>query len=498
MYKFIYYLLNLFLGISVAQLLSFNSTAMKLAGLIILAAHSFIIFHIFHDEFLFIIYTLSLCIMGTGDYLGGIAFAPVVVLISYLLFKGKFFIKDKFIGICLLVLFITNILGYLVKNPSDSMDVFQSMVMFTGFIITFIYLQNCKFTQLQVRYIILTTTFLSFILFVVALNQKFVFIDSSLFLLGANPGYPSVSSVKYAFEGRFPSLFGDYELFSEFALLMFILGFSLFMDKNASQYFKLGYSPLLLMIVSFLNILITGTRSGFILIFAFIFLFFIFRSATLFTNKALILGSFLIIMIPIIINFGDLFGFDIISNRLKEIDLTRLSVNSLVTGEEINRGYVYAEGYKRIGEENWTLGYGYGVSHSNSLAWLGNLGPLGSNIKDFHSLYLCIPMIYGWIGGIAYLALIIYTIILLFKSSIKRENSSYRGILTAFAFMFTFFLINEIKINSLRSYNYHFLIWILVAMALAINANSHITNIVRNKTNRTNPKVSSSKFIRED
>ena len=119
--------------------------------------------------------------MGTGDYLGGIAFAPVVVLISYLLFKGKFFIKDKFIGICLLVLFITNILGYLVKNPSDSMDVFQSMVMFTGFIITFIYLQNCKFTQLQVRYIILTTTFLSFILFVVALNQKFVFIDSSLF-----------------------------------------------------------------------------------------------------------------------------------------------------------------------------------------------------------------------------------------------------------------------------------------------------------------------------
>ncbi|HPJ68606.1 MAG TPA: O-antigen ligase family protein [Desulfobacteraceae bacterium] len=484
MYKFSYYLLNLFLGISVAQLLSAHSTALKLVGLIILVAHSFIIFHIFHDEFLFIMYTFSLCIMGTGDYLGGIAFAPLVVLISYLLFKGKFYIRDKFIGICLLVLLFTNILGYLVKNPSDRMDVFQSVIMFTGFIITFIYVQNFKFIQTQVRYILLIATFLSFILFIIALNQKFVFIDSSLFLLGANPGYPSVSSVKYAFEGRFPSLFGDYELFSEFALLMFILGFSLFMDKNASHYFKLGYSPLFLMIFSFLNTLITGTRSGFILIFAFIFIFFIFRMATLFTNKALLLVSFLIIMIPIIINFGDLFGFDVISNRLKEIDLTRLSVNSLVTGEEINRGYVYSEGYKRIGEENWTLGYGYGVSHSNSLAWLGNLGPLGSNIKDFHSLYLCIPMIYGWIGGITYLVLIIYTIVLLFKSSLKKGNTSSRGILTAFAFMFTFFLINEIKINSLRSYNYHFLIWILLAMALAIGFNSHITDKVTNKTGK--------------
>lgn len=482
MYKFIYYLLNLFLGISVAQLLSAHSTALKFVGLIILVAHSFIIFHIFHDEFLFIISTFSLCIMGTGDFFGGIVFAPLVVLVSHLLFKGKVYIKDKFIGICLLILFFTNILGYLVKNPSDRMDVLQSTVMFLGFILTFIYVQNFKFTQVQVRYIILTSVFMSFILFVVALNQKFVFIDSSLFLLGANPGYPSVSSVKYAFEGRFPSLFGDYELFSEFALLMFILGFSLFMDKNASQYFRLGYWPLVLMVFSFLNTLITGTRSGFILIFAFIFIFFIFRTATLFTNKALLLVSFLIIMIPIIINFGDLFGFDVISNRLKEIDLTRLSVNSLVTGEEINRGYVYSEGYKRIGEENWTLGYGYGVSHSNSLAWLGKLGPLGSNIKDFHSLYLCIPMIYGWIGGITYLVLIIYTIVILFKSSIKQENLSQRGILIAFAFMFVFFLINEIKINSLRAYNYHFLIWILLAMAVAISSNNPITRKAKTKT----------------
>jgi len=91
-------------------------------------------------------------------------------------------------------------------------------------------------------------------------------------------------------------------------------------------------------------------------------------------------------------------------------------------------------------------------------------------------------MIYGWIGGITYLVLIIYTIVILFKSSIKQENLSQRGILIAFAFMFVFFLINEIKINSLRAYNYHFLIWILLAMAVAISSNNPITRKAKTKT----------------
>lgn len=478
MYKFVYYILNIFLGICIVQLLAVDTTTVKLVGLVLLIIHSFILFHILHDEFLFIIYSLSLCILGTGDYLGGITLAPLIIIVSYLLFHGRLYIKDKFVGISLLILFITNLLGYMVKNPSDLMDIIQSSVIFLGFVLTFIFIQNFKFTKEQVKYLFQVLTFISILLFVVALNQKYVFIDSSVFLLGANPGYSSVSSVKYAFEGRFPSLFGDYELFSEFALLMFILAFSFFMDKKSTVYYNMGNTPLFLMFFSFLNILITGTRSGFILIFAFIIIYFIFRTATLFSSKALLLISFLVIMIPLIINFGEVLGFDVMTNRLNEIDLRRLSFNSLITGEEINRGYVYAEGYKRIGEENWILGYGYGVSQSNRMAWLGKLGPLGSNIKDFHSLYLCIPMIYGWIGGATYLALIIYSILVLLKSSLRSDNKSQKGILIGFAFLFTFFLINEIKINSLRSYNYHFLIWILLAISISLSSyKPAITNI---------------------
>jgi hypothetical protein len=128
---------------------------------------------------------------------------------------------------------------------------------------------------------------------------------------------------------------------------------------------------------------------------------------------------------------------------------------------------VYAEGYERISEENWVLGYGFGLSSSNDLAWFSKAEVQGRSIRDFHSLYLSIPMIYGWIGSITYLMLIIYILFLSFKRYYMTSDSPLSGINFAFSFLFVFFLFNQIKINSLRVYNYHYLIWILMGLALA-------------------------------
>ncbi|NLM67891.1 MAG: hypothetical protein GX180_12085 [Enterococcus sp.] len=407
--------------------------------------------------------------MGSYDIMGGITLAPLIILIAFFFFKGQFYIKDKFVRFCLLILIITNFLGFLIKNPSDKLDLFQSVILFSGLILTFIFIQNFKFSMSNIKSLFQVLTFISLILFVVALNQKYVFIDSPYLLMGAITGYPSVSSVKIAYDGRFPSLFGDYELFSEFSLLMFILAFSIFMDKNSNKTFDLGNTPFFLMVISFMNILITGTRSGFILLFAFVFLFFLLRTGTLFSGKTILLLSILIIMIPLVINFGDLIGFDVITRRMGEIDMNRLSTSSLVTGEQLNRTYVYAEGHKRLAEDSWILGYGYGKSSANSHAWLGNIGALGIEIRDFHSLYLSLPMIYGWIGGIAYLLLILYVIIKILMNYLNFPNNPIGGLALGFSFIFIFFLINELKINSLRTYNYHFFIWILIGISLSVN-----------------------------
>jgi len=441
---------------------------MKVVGLSLMVIHSFIIFHIFHDQFLFIINLICQSTMGSHDVMGGITLAPLIVIIIFILFKGRLFIKDKVVGFLLLILIITNFMGYLFNSPADTKDLIQSMLIFSGFILTFIFIQSYSFTESNIKSFFQVLTFISVVLFVVALNQKFVFIDSSFFLLGRVPGYSSVSSVSIDYDGRYPSLFCDYELFSEFALLTFILAFSVFMDRDSSKRFG-GGTSMLLMSLSFLNVLITGTRSGFILLFVFIILFFLIRSGTLLSNKAFLLFSVLVVLVLVIMFFGDLLGFELIIERLREIDVKRLSVNNLVTGEQLNRSLVYAEGYKRIGEENWILGYGYGTSAVNSYAWLGNIGSLGFEIRDFHSLYLCIPMIYGWIGGIAYLLIILYVIIKNFRVYLLMQAKPIRGLILGFAFVFMFFLLNELKINSLRTYNYHFLIWILLGIAISLS-----------------------------
>lgn len=473
--KLSYYIIHVLIGLMIAQLLSVDSTIVTIIGLALLIVHSFIIFYLLKDHFLFIVYILSLCLLRTGDLLGGITLAPFLIFISYILFQGKLYVKDIFIRICLFVLVITNLLGYSVKNPSGIADITQSAVIFISLILTFIFIQNFKFTKDHFNIILKIFTSLSVLLFLVALNQKFVFVDSSFPILGAVQGYPSVGSVRFAFEGRFPSLFGDYELFSEFALLMFILSFSLFMDKKSLDYFKFGKTPFILMFFSFMNILITGTRSGFILILVFLFIFFLFRLNAFFSTKTFILFISLAILVPLFIQYGDLVGMDVIVSRLSEIDVKHLSLNSIKTGEEINRSTVYLAGYQRMSEENWLLGYGYGISQSNRMAWFGNLVVFDSSqIKDFHSLYLCIPMIYGWIGSIAYFFLLIYIIFSLLRMCSLPENNPFKGIMFGFTLLFVFFLANEIKINSLRYYNYHYLIWILMGIALATIYNKPI------------------------
>jgi len=178
-------------------------------------------------------------------------------------------------------------------------------------------------------------------------------------------------------------------------------------------------------------------------------------------------------MIPVLIRYGNLVGLDVVMNRLNEINIGQIGVENIQSGEEMNRQLVYAVGYNRLDEENWLLGHGYGTENSNRNAWFGGIG----EIADFHSLYLCFPMIYGWIGGFAYLGLIIYIIFLLFKKFFVSNIRVIECIALGFALLFVFFLINQIKINSLRLYNYHYLIWILLGFAVSITNITSCINV---------------------
>ena len=168
MHKLGYYIIHILIGLVIAQLLLNLSPPIKIIGLILLITHSFIIFYFLNDHFLFVIYIFSLCIMNTGDSLGGITLAPLLIFISYILVPGRFYVKDRFVKICLFVLVVTNFFGYLVKNPANFKEIIQSAIIFTGFTLTFIFIQNFKFTKIHFNIILKIFTFLSFLLFLVA------------------------------------------------------------------------------------------------------------------------------------------------------------------------------------------------------------------------------------------------------------------------------------------------------------------------------------------
>jgi hypothetical protein len=457
------YIFQICVGLLISQLFLENLINV-IFGSVLLIAHIAIIFFYYKDYFLFTLYLFSLCIVGTYDKMGGIILAPLLILVirlnqSY----ASFFVADRFVRICLFFLVVTSIFGYFLKHEGGGFEILQALVIFSGCILTFMFIQNLKFENTDFNILFKIFTFLSFLLFLVALNQKFVFIDSSLLLLGA-VGFPNVSGLSYAYDGRIPSLLGQYELFSEFSLLMFILSFSIYMDKRTMEYFKFGNWPLILIFFSFLNVLVTGTRSSFLLLFAFLFVFYLIRIKVFFSHRTLLMVLVLVLLIPVFARYGNLVGLDIIGERLTEIG--KVGVSDIKTGDQLNRAIVYERGYRRLAEENWLIGYGFGTYKGNDFAW--GLSGMDSDILDFHSLYLSIPMIYGLIGGPLYLLLIVYIAFLLFKKYCSLTDSPFKSILIGFALLFIFFLVNEMKTNSLRLYYYHFLIWILLGLALSI------------------------------
>lgn len=465
----VYYIIHIFSGLIIAQSLTSDSNIINIFGLGLLLTHSIIIVYIIKDHFLFVVYLISLCIIQTFDKLGGIILAPLIILITiYFQNQERFLVKDRFIRACVSILVLTNFLGYILINQARMLDIISSVIIFSGSILTFLFIQNFKLSKIHINTIFKIFTFLSILLLLIALNQKYVFIDSTIGLLGAGIT-ANVSRISRSYDGRMPSLIQDYELFSEFALLMFIISFTIFFDRRAINFFKLGYTPFILAFISIANMLITGTRSSIILTILFLFILSLLRMGSFFSAKTLIYVLVIAGLIPLFMNYGELIGLDIVINRIKEIDIKAFSLHNIITGEEINRAYVFAEGYSRLAENDWILGHGFGTANSNEMAWFGNITSTGGRqIVDFHSLYLCIPMIYGWIGGVTYLILIIYIIILLFKKYLLVKNDPGRIIALAFSLMFIFFLINQIKINSLRLYNYHYLIWILLGFALSI------------------------------
>jgi hypothetical protein len=111
------------------------------------------------------------------------------------------------------------------------------------------------------------------------------------------------------------------------------------------------------------------------------------------------------------------------------------------------------------------------VPRSNRWAWFGvDPEKREAGVSDFHSLYMSLPMVYGWIGSFAFLSIIVVIAFRLFRVSLKyRKRKSFLVVLAVGFSMFWFiFLVDQYKISILRNTNYQMIFWIWLGLSNAV------------------------------
>ena len=161
-----------------------------------------------------------------------------------------------------------------------------------------------------------------------------------------------------------------------------------------------------------------------------------------------------------------------------KINFSKLNFETFISGEQINRAYAFSFAFVRLAEESWWLGWGWGVRESNALAWFPD-DYIRSKRVDYHSLYLSLPMIFGWVGTFSFLFIIYYTL----KNNlylIIKNGKQYSYIILVsmcFVLLISIFIINEYKINSMRWPQYFLLIWFWLGFGNSIINTANKTNI---------------------
>ena len=385
-----------------------------------------------------------------GGLFNIIGFAVVILYIFLNRLKLNDIIpKDKPINFLLFILILFNALGWLTKNPSAKFDIFIGAISFFGYISVFYLVSSLRISKFHIALFIKTVIFINFVSLFFALNNRFFHVFTSL-------KTPLFWIEESRFESQFfTSMIGHSELYGEFGLLSFLLITPFFFLKH-NIYKNLLKQKLILsgIIVTLINLLLSFSRSAFLLLFLGLFLFFLF-SLSRYRVKIYTTKLVLIILIFIAIIFTTDLNFILL--RLSQIEFSKWNISAITTGEGINRGYAFSFAYDRLNDESWNIGYGWGTKESNRIAWFVNPTIVRA---DYHSLYLSLPMLYGWVGSIAFVLILLVLLIRMVILIFERKNEYFLMPSIGFFLLLCIFIINEYKISALRLSNYHMLVWI--------------------------------------
>lgn len=373
--------------------------------------------------------------------------------------------RDTTVMSLLLILLFSNMLGLLLRNPMPMFIIGLEAVAFAGFMLAFYFAASLKLTEARLRVFLIVAGVMAAYNFAVSMNQHYGVIQLDTPLLGLT------RKLFYAASNAFGT-FGSASTNGQYAMLLLALILPLLSasaSRTALKLSPLSFVPVAVMCG--LTLILANMRAAVLeagLIVIIYTVMFSLRHRRYFRNvKYVNMASAAIIVV--LATVGVWFNLDNIAQDFQQVEVT--GVESIESGEALNRFGPWQFGMDRLMRESWIVGYGHGVEESNQVAWgiWRGVGGGNSGGGHLHNLYLALPMMYGWTGAIAYVLLHLAVVFRLWKVV---RTSSYSSIATVsclgFLVSLAFFLIDEVKSgNGVQSMNFPMVMWIWLGLGLA-------------------------------
>ncbi len=162
--------------------------------------------------------------------------------------------------------------------------------------------------------------------------------------------------------------------------------------------------------------------------------------------------------------------FSVFQERSEGMDFEHMTLDKLLSGEEMNRGGVFAYAIKQVKKSNGIIGRGYFVSGEEYRLAQFDKSEMVDGIADYHNLYMSSYVLWGGIGVACMLYLFFYAIIngFLLYWKLRREDKFMIDLLLGFTILFAFMLVNQFKIQFIRNINYFTIVLLMLSFYIFI------------------------------
>ena len=399
---------------------------------------------------------------------GGLWNILAFTIFSIILFRKKrrtYFKSDPLTFSLLILLFLFNLIGWIFISDAELILRIQGFIMLCSYILMFLFISNIKLTPFQLRRFFDLLVIISIYVFFASINQRIGIIDSYFPFLPPK----AISEGVIALTTNSNSTFGNSELYGEYSVLILLLTMSVSKSQKLVRlFFSKTYYPLIIISLSFIGTFLSGSRASIILAILAVIIVFL-QNIVNFNNSIKFFRNLIFVIIfTLILSFLGLdFGYLSTKVDFQKIDQSAMSIQSIISGESINRYELFQFALDRLNSQNWFFGNGLGPLESNLISWWGYSSD--TPYIDFHNLYYSLPMIYGYAGSFIFLFFIVRIIILNRKYSKKIKIAYYlKPLLKIMPFFWILFFLDEWKITMLRNSNYHMLIWMFLGLNMAL------------------------------